>query len=370
MAKKILFFIESLGGGGAEKVLTTLVKHIDKHRFDITVCTVMQQGIYTKEVEQYVSLISLIPFAQSKLIYKVLYKLIYNHLPMKWVYKLFVPKGNDIEIAFCEGFATKLLAASPCKHKIAWVHIDLIANPWTQGLVFKNIKEERCAYSSFTKVVAVSEWAAKCFSMKFNIPAITLNNPIDSEEIISKSTQGIPLSLKPNFRIVSAGRLVPQKGYERLIRIAGQLKREGFLFELWIVGDGSMRIELEQLIEENGVKDNTTLCGFQTNPYPYIKSGDLFVCSSRSEGYSTAVTEALILGIPVIATRCSGMDELLGANNQWGIVCDNQEKALLNSLREILIDKQLYQWYKNKALARGTDFSIQRLMKPIENILR
>lgn len=115
--KKILFLIESLSGGGAEKVLSVLIRHIDKKKFDITVCTITDIGIYTEEIKQNVKYLSILGNPQKKsfigrLIYKINYKLIYTLLPAWLVYKIFIPKHYDVEIAFVEGFVTKLLAAS------------------------------------------------------------------------------------------------------------------------------------------------------------------------------------------------------------------------------------------------------------------
>lgn len=120
MKKKVLFVIESLGGGGAEKVLTTLLRHLDKSEYNITLCTIINTGNYIDEVKPYVNYTSVIslPHNQSildKVWYTIKYKLVYELLPISWVYKLFIPKDNDIEIAFCEGFTTKLMSKSSNK---------------------------------------------------------------------------------------------------------------------------------------------------------------------------------------------------------------------------------------------------------------
>ena len=150
MKKRILFVIESLDGGGAEKVLVTLLKHINKKRFDVTLCPIVDIGKYVDDVKPYVHYKPVIqnPTEVSligKLRYALKYKLVYKLLPMWLVYKLFIPKCHDVEIAFCEGFVTKLLARSTNKKakRIAWVHTDLQFNPWPQiQSVYKNIQEE------------------------------------------------------------------------------------------------------------------------------------------------------------------------------------------------------------------------------------
>ena len=112
-----------------------------------------------------------------------------------------------------------------------------------------------------------------------------------------------------------------------------------------------------------------SLPGFTPNPYSIIKGHDLFVCSSRAEGYSTAVTEALILGLPVITTDCSGMRELLGENNEYGVVVQNDEESLYNGIKKFLENKSYLEFYTTKAIERGKKFSLTSLMNEIEDIL-
>ena len=116
------------------------------------------------------------------------------------------------------------------------------------------------------------------------------------------------------------------------------------------------------------MQERVCLLGFHANPYKYLRQGDLFVCSSLSEGYSTAVTEALILGLPIITTDCSGMAELL-QNGECGVITENDEAALYEGLKRLLADKSLLEHYRHKAIERGKEFSIEHLMKPIETIL-
>ena len=132
-------------------------------------------------------------------------------------------------------------------------------------------------------------------------------NPVDRDDIIKKANQPIDnlnLNLNTNnIKLVTIGRLEEQKGYDRLLKVMHRLKIDGLDFNLWIIGQGSKKNELEAYIKDNGLTENVHLLGFQSNPYNYLKTSDAFVCSSRSEGFSTVVTEALILGKPVITTN-------------------------------------------------------------------
>ena len=379
MKYKILFLIESLAGGGAEKVLITLLQHINYNHFDITLCCVSNIGKYLNDIHPNVHYISIFPKPNnltgfSKFCYQIKYKLMYNWLPLKWVYQWFIPHHADVEIAFVEGFATKLLAHSTNKKakKIAWIHIDLEQFHWTQS-IYKNIKQEENVYQKFNQLITVSETARIGFQRRFrnvDVPIKTLYNPIDSKEIIDKSllTNSLPLRNKDKIRLVSIGRFTKQKAYIRLLNIINQLNIQKYPIELWLIGDGEQRELLETYTKKNHLENIVTLWGFQDNPYAYLVQCDLFVCSSISEGNSTAVTEALILGLPVITTNCSGMHELL-KNGECGMITDNSEEALYIGLKRLLDNPSLLQHYRNKAIDRGKDFSLQKLIEPIEKLL-
>lgn len=99
-----------------------------------------------------------------------------------------------------------------------------------------------------------------------------------------------------------------------------------------------------------------------------MKQCDLFVCSSRSEGFSTAVTEALILGIPVVTTMVSGMTELLGENQEYGIVVQNNEESLFQGIMTILNDQKLLEYYQNQAVIRGKDFMTEKTVEETQRL--
>lgn len=375
MKFKLLFLIESLSGGGAEKVLSVLLKHIDKTKFDITLCTIVDTGVYAEEVRKYVKYTSVLgnPCKKSllgKILYKILYLLIYRILPCQLIYSLFIPKGNDIEIAFVEGFCTKILSYSTNKKakKIAWVHTDLINNHWITS-IYKDKKEEKQSYQKYNKIIGVSNTATNAINQLYNINnAITLYNPIENDNVIKRANEFISLPPKTQaIRMVTVGRFVPQKAYDRLLRVIKRLYEDGYSIELWILGDGEQRPMLKEYINTHFLNEIVTLWGFQKNPYPYLKHSDVFICSSVNEGYSTAVTEALILELPVITTACSGMDELL-LNGKCGLITENSENGLYEGIKYVLDNTSLLASYKQNILKHQERFLLSNQMIQIENL--
>ncbi len=383
MRKKVLFVIESLSGGGAEKVLTVLLKHIDKTRFDVTLCTVVETGVYMDEVKKYVSCTSILGNPNRKTFlgnawYRFKYQCVYNWLPLKWVYRLFVPQGNDVEVAFVEGFATKLMAASTNKKakKLAWVHTDLSKNPWTLShKVFVNKDEEGSAYLKFDQVIAVSETARLNFIKRYAFnpqKIVRIYNPLDKDDILNKSKEVLDESMciKNKVRFITIGRLVHQKGYDRLLQVVKRLVTDGFDFELWILGEGEQKASLNKYIKENSLEDRIKLLGFKSNPYKYLKACDCFICSSRSEGFSLVIAEAMILGLPILSTYCSGPNELLD-EGKYGLLVENSEDGLYKGIRTILTENlQNTSDLSTLSLLRSASFNLIDIMKTIEQLFQ
>lgn len=372
--KRVLFLIESLSGGGAEKVLVTLLNNIDRNKFDICLCTIVDTGINRDFLNKDIKRVSIISEPKSnffsKLNYWVKYQLVYRLLPLNWVYKLWIPQNYDVEVAFVEGFTTKLLASSTNRNakKIAWVHTDLVNNHWIDS-IYSTIDEEKISYESYDKVVAVSESANVSLQKLYNLSnVLTLYNPIDSNKIQQQNSLLPSNAPRNGLKLITTGRLVPQKGYDRLLGVLNKLMELNLDFHLTILGEGDERNNLQSLIEQYDLNNSVSMPGFIENPYALMHDADLFVCSSRSEGYSTAVTEALILGLPVITTECSGMRELLG-DCEYGLITDNDEESLFNGLCELLTQPELLHHYRSKAKERGQDFKIDKLMRPIESLL-
>lgn len=373
---RILFLIESLTFGGAEKVLTVLLKYFDYEKFEVTVCSIVDGGEYCDEVKKYashyVSITSYNGSMLSRLWNRIKYKLIYSYLPLKWVYRWFIPHEHDIEIAFCEGFVTKLLTyADSRSNKIAWIHTDLKNNTWPIDLgIFKDVAEERNAYSVYDKVVCVSQTVQSSFCNLFGLEKLvtTIYNPIDVDDIQYKA--GHQFERKNNvIRLVSIGRLVHQKGYDRLLKVVKRLYDNGYPVFLQILGDGMDRKILEEYVEDYAMNSYVLLPGYSVNPYQQLIEADLFICSSRAEGFSLVIAEAMVLGIPVVSTYCSGPNELL-QDGKYGMLVENSEEGLFRGIEDALTNMDRMKDYAKAAQIRIQDYAPQTIIKEVESMLQ
>ena len=392
---KICFLIHTLGGGGAEKALVNLVKSLPRERYDIHVKTVIDTGRYRSELPEHVhySAVFSLPGirrvekegesgsllakpSKIKLFIAKLYLLFWRTFGPKNLYRLArIPENGNVEIADLEGIATKIIAGSTNAEslKFAWVHVDLQEQKKSHD-AYRSFEEECVVYGCYDRIVAVSNHVATVFEGLFSEIApytAVCHNILDEAELKQKShlrygDNSRECSLP--FSIVSIGRLNWQKGYDRLIEAVARLRQEGFDFHLEIVGTGNAMHDLVAQIEQLGISEVVELKGYLDNPYEVLAKADLFVASSRTEGLSTVVAEALVLGIPVVATDCSGMAELLG-DSEKGMIVPNSTEGLYDGLRVMLTDRETYGHYRDVARELSNPLSAERGVYEFEQLL-
>ena len=373
--KKLLIVAPSLAIGGMEKVLINLVNCLSKEKYDITIKTIYDNFEMAGNLNSNIKYSS---FYRSSKIKKFdyikvrAYTFMLKKFSPKILYKLLVKEKYDTEIAFFRGASIKIISGSNNNNsnKIAWVHNDFTK---CTGIFdwFNNEEKTKDAYKKFNKIVCVSQYAKEKFIERMGIKenVIVRYNINLTDDIKNKAEEKIEEKFnKHTFKVCTVGRLVEAKGYDRLLKIHKRLMDEELKHDLIIVGDGPDREKLTKYINDNNLNNSVYLLGSKSNPYKYIKDSDLFVCSSRWEGFSTVISEAVILEKPVLTTRVSGTGELF-LDNKYGLITENNEKSLYEGLKEILRNKELYIYYKEKVKERSSFFEQKVLVKEIENIL-
>ena len=381
MKKRILFIAENLYGGGVERILQIVLKNFDYEKYDVTLYSSRPETLHP---DYYPTSIRLQHYFESCGANASLYKkircriinklklLVYYHLSPTWFYRLFIKGKYDVGIAFIEGYATRILSGGPKNmKKIAWVHIELNTYHWTE-VAFQSLKEERKCYAQMDNVVCVSNIVKEQVDNIFNTngKSNVIHNPIDVKYIIESSQLYIPnqYAKKNKVRIVTIGSLTKRKGIDRLVKASAVLQKQGFDFDVLILGKGPCEKDIYELITELGLEKDVKLVGFQSNPYPFLKSADIYVCSSFAEGYNTAVSEALILGKAVVSTEVSGVREQLGDNSEYGIIVENTTDGLCKGIATMLHGNNI-QHYTELSKKRGSLFSLERQMLNIYNLI-
>lgn len=365
----MLFLIGALHGGGAEKVLVDTVSALDSEKYAITVQTLFGNRNDRETLPpniRYKSIIS----CPAGILRRVIAKFLFFVLGAGTIYRLFVRDDYDYEIAFLEGMPTKILSASTNKksRKIAWIHTDLKKFPNSYH-AFGSQSAEAEAYNHFDKIFCVSKAVEDAFCSKYPsvvTPTSVLYNVLDDQAILKASTEpaDFPTDRKPCF--ISVGRLIEQKGYDRLLKIHHRLIKEGFLHALIIVGDGKLYQELKKYIVDNNLQNTAFLLGFQKNPYKFISKADCFVCSSYAEGFSTVVSESVLCGTPVIATDVAGNREP-EEMPRCSMIFENDEEAFYKAMRTIINQPEIINEYRKELPARQQFLQKKYLVESFEN---
>lgn len=373
--KKILFLIYNLDGGGAEKVLLKILEKIDKSKFKIDLFLIKKEGVYLKEFKTKFKDITLrTPYdnlSKNKLLnwiqHKVIYKKVRKSLKNPEIFREFIKEKYDTQIAFLEGMSSIYLSKIECKNKIAWVHVDLEKHRTM------SLDKEREIYKNYNKIICVSNQAKNSFDKlypEYSNKSTVIYNPIDKEEIIKKSNEKVEKFRAENITtFIAIGRLNEEKGFDVLLKAHKLLKDENLENNIVILGEGTERKNLEKYILENDLEKSVKLLGFKENPYPYLKQSDIYILSSRYEGYSLTVAEALILNKAIVSTRCIGPIELL-ENGKYGLMCNSEDiYQLKECMKKFILDKELRKEYEEKTKKKSKEMQMKSIIEKIENII-
>lgn len=377
--KHVLFILPSLSIGGLERVQVTIANKLVQSGYDVTIKTLYPNDTLKDELDERVHFVykppkrhfgSRVPYIRNKLFDDGMWE---KRASAKQLYDYYVDNEKyDIEIAFFRGLPVKIISGSSnhnAKH-IAWVHSDpsmaggYIAN-------FKSLSEATEAYKTFDRVICVSKQSADGFERLFgdigSVGVIYNMLPVDAIKKKALESSGISIK-KAEFHVVLVGHFIDKtKGQSRLINAVFKLKNEGVEISLALIGSGNDESLFKRTISENCANDYITVCDGGRNPYPYIKEADLLVCASYFEGYNLTVAEALILGVPVLSTDCTGPNEILDYG-KYGMIVENSEDGLYSGLKQFAENPGLLKDYKVKALKRQDFFNEDKILKQITDL--
>ena len=369
--KKIIFVIESMNIGGTEKALLSMISEIPIHKYDITILLLENSGGFLGFIPKHIKVKYLKEYSDVKfymnksakelllseiksnkyfdgiktLIYygisRVLkdYNIYFNNKIMKRVSML--NEEYDVAISYQgppSNFSAYLVANKiKAKKRIQWIHSDV-------SKLNLDIKTTNNLYKRFNKIFVVSNEAKKKFEELFpeQIDKTEVFRNILSSKLAIQQSE-LKVGFNDNFdgiRILTVGRLSGEKGQGITIPILSKLREEGYNVKWYCVGEGSFRSELQQLIKKYGLEEEFILLGSTTNPYPYMAQCDLYVQSSRHEGYCITLAEAKIFNKSIISTDFTGAKEQLITYHSAKIVeakaCD-----LYHAIKQIIDTKNL-----------------------------
>ena len=359
IVKKVLFAIPTLEGGGAEKVLVNLCNSLSEKNYNVTVLMLFNKGVNRDNLSKQIKTIAY---------FKV------NIHGARFILKCFSPENlakklkaenYDLIVSYLEGTMTRIISGCPdSSKKIAWVHSKLTETNLCEH--FRSVQEATECYSRYDSIVCVSEEVRQNFLEL--LPEIqhekvsVLHNVNESDDIIKLADEKTDAEFDTSHvNAVIVGKIVSSKGIYRIPKAFELFPNELKKLNVYFVGSGSESEKFQQNINEKKLADNIKLTGYQSNPYKWIKKADILICPSYTEGLSTVVTEALILGTPVITTDCGGMKELLG-NSEYGRIVENDDAALAKGLAHITLNEDERMKYRELALQRGKIFMKETIL--------
>ncbi|PWM79676.1 MAG: hypothetical protein DBY32_02090 [Phascolarctobacterium sp.] len=336
MKKKISFFIGSMGKGGAERVISILANYYAAQNFEVDIILLLSNRIEYKLDSR----INIIDFSSNKnrIISSFLWiKKIRSYVKKEAPYKVitFIGRINLLVIAACVGLKVDIY----CSER---------NDPNNDGRskVLNKIIKKAYLHRNCKKVIFQTRYAQNYFPETVKQKSCIIYNPV---EVYTKRRT-------PIHKIVSVGRLTQQKNQKLLIEAFSEIIKEYPDYKLFIYGEGELRTDLENQILKYNLTGKVFLPGNIDNIHYEISDAEIFVLPSKYEGLSNALLEAMILGIPCISTRVSGIEEIIN-DGKNGILVNNK-KELVQAIKILLIDKEKYNYIAYNSIKLKKIFSL------------
>ena len=231
-----------------------------------------------------------------------------------------------------------LLYRIHAKKRVVWIHGEM-------SFPQKKIDELKKYYAGVDHFFFVSARTMESFARLFPFAgerATVYHNPIDRREILEKTEVPLPVSFSALFtNLLTVGRLSKEKGQDMVPAVTRALLDRGLPVRWYLIGDGDLRKKLEALIREYQVEENVFLLGTQTNPYGYMRACDIYVQPSYTEGYSTTICEAGILGKAIVGTKPSGGIREQITDGEDGLIVDASVEGLTEGIARLIEDEAL-----------------------------
>lgn len=322
--KNIAIVSMSMETGGVEKALVQMLRRMDFERCSIDLYLVHKRGELLGEIPPEIEVFQ-IPTVKAKDVLKHPVAVLQKAACMYWMKRKKLPfieqsflsarmllpigKYYDTIISYHAPNTVPVFYVIDCmkaQRKVLWLHGDLDTNEGASRLALKY-------HTAYDKVVGVAKSIIRSY-LKYHPDAEAktevIYNYTDMDEIRKKAIEGETFADTFNgVRILTIGRLTEQKGYDMAIHVCRRLADEGYRFRWYVLGEGELRLELEEEIRKKGLDDTFRLLGNKSNPYGYLSQCDFYVQTSRFEGFCTTTNEAKILGKTVITTDVSGARE-------------------------------------------------------------
>lgn len=386
--KKILFVIYSMKFGGAERSLVNLLQELPENKYEIDLLLFQKTGDFLPQIPAWINVLDTpedmenlyAPLRKTKL--RGFYKIAGTGLSRfarkskkaqaawRWrnVYSKRIKnlsKPYDVAIAYA-GSENLYFIRDKIKapRKLVWIHNDYRTAGYSK-------QDDLPYFSDMDGIVSVSRECVEVLKQEFPQYAERIQHidNITSSAVIKKQADSASCKEleEQQLNILSIGRLHPQKGFDTAIDAAAILKRRGYAFRWYVIGDGPLREKLEARIQEKKVEDCFILLGTRKNPYPYIKESYVIVQSSLYEGKSVVLDEAKILCKPIVATAYPTVHDQI-VDGEEGLITGMTAESVAEGIIRLVEDRKLYSHIKEylEAHEYGNESEVEKYMALID----
>lgn len=389
MKKVILFKIDSLNIGGIERLAVDVLKNIDysnkkiyllveRHREEILGKELPKEKmeiIYlkSKKLEEFIEYVK----SRKK---NIFFKLIYNFLmsyerivASRTINKISKKYDNKVTFIDYAGSSTKYIRMVKSEKKIYWSHFT-ISNIKKSKL--KRLGKRLDKYDTIVTICDEMKEEYENLFPKLKNKIKRIYNFIDEKKIEQKITEGGYTLSDEEYKLLkddyclSIGRLTNQKDHKTMIEAFSILKSKGIKEKLYILGDGELRTELEQIIKEKKLENEIILLGSKINPYIWLKNAKLFVHSAIFEGFPMVLLEALYVGVPIVTSNFkSGALELVEREKNGEIFEVGNSEEFAKKIEKLLKNDNLKKEYINKSKKLVEKFYLENIIKEYEKVM-
>ncbi|MGI0480993.1 glycosyltransferase [Geminocystis sp. CENA526] len=363
---KIALLVPSLNGGGAERVIVNLANYFNRQKESTVWIITTQKGVYF-DILDYDIMRYFLPDLNLRIFNLNILKSV-SQLISLCLFLII----NKPDILMSTTHSSNILG--PIAKILTGVKTKVVvrtANTFDDFRVEKLSLRQRL----YLRVLKLSYYLADfhianspdtkkdvnffCCVPKENIKVIP--NPVYDPKIENLSLEKIGHKWIDNGckYIVSAGRLHPQKDFDTLLMAFYELQAKHDV-KLIILGTGDQEKRLKELVKKLGIAEKIDFVGFQTNPYPYFKNAQVFVLTSRWEGFGNVLVESLAVGTPIVSSDCSGGPRFILKDGMYGTLVNiGNSQGFADAIEQVLLNQNIYP--KEFLIKRAKDFSIDEI---------
>ena len=365
---KALFVITGLRAGGAERVFVNIVNNISGFEPVVVVIEKKEKDGFAEHIKRDIKIRFLNKrnrYDAFRLIFE-LSRIIRNEKP-----------GIILSV---ESYANQLavMAKYIARYRVPLCISERIETKnFLSDMNLKKIREFllKLTYRRADRIIAVSKKVKESLYSHYGINPNKIEviyNPIDIDRIQHLASEDItyPWFNDEEPVLITVGRLHKQKDHKTLISAFSKVLKMTHNVRLVIIGEGSERARLEKIIQELNLNDRIVLLGYQENPYKFMAKADIFILSSRYEGFPNVILEAMACGLPVISTDCpSGPGEIITHGVNGLLVPVGDADKLAEAMLKLLDDKELRERLSLQGQSRVKDFEVGKIINQYERVL-